>query len=164
MYNQQRSSNATLRRGVRGFNCARQGIQSLRHVCQVGRTVSPTSTPLIRNLLYPRYDPPTLYTPTLTCSIPSTSALNPLPHIFQVASSLSPALPQSLSFRLLNPAESPSSGSFLASDVLVGGGQKDELAEASAVLIAQLGKMRITGQAWEDKVAFLEFYRGKTGK
>jgi hypothetical protein len=47
---------------------------------------------------------------------------------------------------------------------MMGGDYKDALAEACAVLIAQLGKMRMTGQAWEDKSAFLEFYRGKTKK
>ena len=111
-----------------------------------------------------RYDPPTLYAPSLTCSIPSPSAFHPLPHIFKVACSLSPSLYQSLSLRLLTPAESPSSGSFLASDVLTEGGHNDELAAACAALIAQLGKMRITGQGWEDKIAFLEFYQGKTGR
>ncbi|KAF8592602.1 hypothetical protein K439DRAFT_1643672 [Ramaria rubella] len=111
-----------------------------------------------------RYDPPTLYKPTLACSIPSSSIFHPLPHVFQVATSLSPSFSRSLSIRLLNPAESPSSGSFLRSDVLGGGVYKDELAEACAVLISQLGKIRITGQAWEDKVAFLEFYHGKRGK
>ncbi|KAF8489121.1 hypothetical protein JB92DRAFT_2820141 [Gautieria morchelliformis] len=111
-----------------------------------------------------RYDPPTLYTPTLTCSIPSYSAFNPLAHLFHVASSLSLALPQSLSIRLLYPAESPSSGSFLASDILAAGGYKDDLTEACSVLIGQLGKMRITGQAWEDKFAFLEFYRAKANR
>ena len=110
-----------------------------------------------------RYDPPTIYTPTLTCSIPSFSAFNPLAHMFHVASSLSPTLPQSLSIRLLYPAESPSSGSFLASDVL-GGGYKDDLSETCSVLISQLGKMKTTGQAWEDKFAFIEFYRGKNNR
>lgn len=111
-----------------------------------------------------RYDPPTLYTPTLTCSIPSVSVFNPLAHMFHVSASLSLTLPQSLSIRLLYPAESPSSGDFLASEVLAGGGNKDDLTEACAVIIAQLGKMRMTGQAWEDKFAFLEFYRGKANK
>ncbi|KAF8528821.1 hypothetical protein BU17DRAFT_37834 [Hysterangium stoloniferum] len=110
-----------------------------------------------------RYDPPTTYKPTLTRSIPSTS-FNPIPHIFEVASSLSPSLSQSLSIRLLDPTESPSCKSFLASDVLGGVGHLDELSEACSVLISQLGKMRITAQAWEDKKSFLEFYRGKAKK
>lgn len=38
---------------------------------------------------------------------------------------------------------------------------EDQLAEACATLIAQIGKIKRTGMGWEDKAAFLEFYRGK---
>lgn len=38
---------------------------------------------------------------------------------------------------------------------------EDVLSEACAVLIAQIGKMKRTGMGWEDKVAFLDFYRGR---
>lgn len=82
--------------------------------------------------------------------------------MFRVVSSPSPTLPHSLSIRLLYPAESPSSGSFLGSEVLAGGGVRGDLSEACSMLISQLGKMKITGQGWEDKSAFLELYRRKT--
>jgi len=37
----------------------------------------------------------------------------------------------------------------------------DALAEVSATLIAQVGKMKRTGLGWEDKASFLEFYNRK---
>lgn len=37
----------------------------------------------------------------------------------------------------------------------------NELTEACAALIAQLGKMKRVGMGWEDKAAFLELYRQK---
>jgi len=109
-------------------------------------------------LMCVRYDPPTTFSPSLSLSIPSTS-LNPLPHLFTLASSLS--VP-TLSIRMLSPAESPSSGSFLASEFVahLPPGQ-DQLSEACAALIAQIGKMKRMGMGWEDKVNFLDFYRGK---
>jgi len=103
-----------------------------------------------------RYDSPTALTPTLTSSIPTTP-LNPLRHLFSVASSISPP---AMTVRLLAPSDSPSSPLFMASEVITGA-VPDELSEACAVLIAQLGKMKRTGMGWEDKGNFLEFYRGK---
>ncbi|KAJ3999510.1 hypothetical protein F5050DRAFT_1804934 [Lentinula boryana] len=112
-----------------------------------------------------RYDPPTGLSPTVTHSIPSLSSfnekLNPLPHIFTLASSLTtPAL----TIRLLAQADSPSSPTFMVNEILnVGPGvsARDELAEASAVLISQLGKFKRMTMGWEDKVRFLEFYGSK---
>jgi hypothetical protein len=67
-----------------------------------------------------------------------------------------------MSARLLVPSESPSSGAFLASDVLGAGGSGSvTLEEACAVLIAGLGRMKRTGYGWEEKESFLEFYEGK---
>jgi len=37
----------------------------------------------------------------------------------------------------------------------------DALTEASATLIAQVGKVKRTGLGWEDKASFLEFYSRK---
>ncbi|KAI0352858.1 hypothetical protein OH77DRAFT_1484597 [Trametes cingulata] len=102
-----------------------------------------------------RYDPPTTFAPTLSHSIPSTF-LNPLPHVFRLASSLAP-LP--ISIRLLAPSESPSSGSFLLSEFLTGGTYADELAECCAALMAQIGRVKRVGLGWEDKAAFLRLYR-----
>ncbi|KAF8076287.1 hypothetical protein FPV67DRAFT_1407725 [Lyophyllum atratum] len=105
-----------------------------------------------------RCDPPTTMAPTLTLPIPSTS-LNPLPHLFSLAASLS--LP-TISIRLLAPSESPSSQLFIVSEIITDfADNDDQLAEMCATLIAQIGKMKRTGMGWEDKTAFLEFYRGK---
>ena len=105
-----------------------------------------------------RYDPPTSLSPTLTWAIPSTF-LNPLPHIFTVASSIT--LP-AISIRLLAPSDSPSSPLFIVSEIIKDSNPADDqLAEVCATLIAQIGKMKRTGMGWEDKVGFLKFYREK---
>ncbi|KAB5596349.1 acyltransferase-like protein [Ceratobasidium theobromae] len=108
-----------------------------------------------------RYDPPTSMTPSPTHSIPSHSGTlpNPIPHLFTLI--FAPTLTQSLSIRLLAPSDSPSSGSFMASEVILDNGiaPTDEISEACAVLMAQISKLRRVGMGWEDKVAFLDFYR-----
>lgn len=79
--------------------------------------------------------------------------------MFKLTSTL---LPLTLSIRLLAPSESPSSGAFLASEFTTPGSKNDDvLVEACAALIAQIGKMKRVGLGWEDKAAFLEFYKGK---
>ena len=73
--------------------------------------------------------------PTLSHSIPSAT-LNPLSHVFKLASTL---LPLTLSIRLLAPSEAPSSGAFLASEFATPGSKNDDvLSEACAALIAQI--------------------------
>ncbi|KAG8703549.1 hypothetical protein FRC08_002766 [Ceratobasidium sp. 394] len=108
-----------------------------------------------------RYDPPTPSAPTATHSIPSRSTTlpNPVPHLFTLL--FAPTLIQPLSIRLLAPSDSPSSGSFMASEVILDGGvaPTDEISEACAVLMAQIAKIKRVGMGWEDKAAFLEFYR-----
>lgn len=103
------------------------------------------------------YDPPTTFSPTLTQAIPSR--FNPLRHVFTLARSFS--VTQVPIIRLLAPSESPSSAAFLASEVLSSTGG-DQLSEACAVLIGQIGKLKRVSQGWEDKAAFLEFYGMKT--
>ncbi|KAF9568960.1 hypothetical protein CPC08DRAFT_678544 [Agrocybe pediades] len=105
-----------------------------------------------------RYDPPTDLAPTLTLPIP-LGILNPLPHIFTLMTSLSFA---QVTIRLLAPSESPGSQLFVASDVLSDYTGDDMLTEASAALIAHMGKLKRTSLGWEDKSNFLEFYRGKS--
>ena len=72
-----------------------------------------------------------------------------------------------MSIRLLVPSESPSSGTFLASDALAAAGDGSgsvTLEEACAVLIAGLGRMKRIVYGWEEKQSFLEFYEGKEQK
>ncbi|KDQ64853.1 hypothetical protein JAAARDRAFT_202123 [Jaapia argillacea MUCL 33604] len=90
-------------------------------------------------LMCVRYDPPTPLSSTLTHSIPS-STMNPLPHLFQLTTSLAPP---TLSVRLVAPSEP-----------LDQGGVEDA--------IAGIGKMKRIGMGWEDKARFLDFYWGKT--
>nr|GAT54031.1 predicted protein [Mycena chlorophos] len=103
-----------------------------------------------------RYDPPTHFSATLAHTVPT--ALNPLPHIWSVATSLAP---QTVSIRLLAPSESPSSQIFVTSEFLSGPAIPDPLAEVCAALIAQIGKMKRTGMGWEDKSMFLDFFHSK---
>lgn len=124
------------------ITCVRSAIHVILLRCQL--------------LIVPRYDPPTSVSPSLSHSIPSFT-LNPLPHIFTVATSL---VPLNISIRLLDPAESPSSGSFLLSDFLTNL-PVDPLSEVCAALVAQTGKLKRVGMGWEDKAAFFEFYRAK---
>jgi hypothetical protein len=49
----------------------------------------------------------------------------------------------------------------MVSEVVLNADGQDILSEACATLIAQIGKMKRTGMGWEDKVAFLDFYRSK---
>lgn len=49
----------------------------------------------------------------------------------------------------------------MANEVITGSAGEDQLAEACATLIAQIGKMKRTGMGWEEKANFLEFYRGQ---
>ena len=102
------------------------------------------------------YDPPTVLSPTLSHSIPS--ALNPLSHMFALASTLGPL---TMSIRLLPPAESPGSPLFMASEVVSGDVGEDTLSAICASLISQLGKLKKMSLSWEDKVSFLGLYRKK---
>ncbi|KAE9410374.1 hypothetical protein BT96DRAFT_952998 [Gymnopus androsaceus JB14] len=106
-----------------------------------------------------RYDPPTGIFAHNNTLYPSSS-LNPLPHVFTLASSL--AIP-ALTIRLLTQSESPSSPAFIVSEV-IGPSSRGELAEASAVLISQLGKFKRMTMGWEDKARFLDFYGSKRRK
>ena len=93
----------------------------------------------------------------MTRSIPSTP-FNPIAHLFTITTSIS--LP-TISIRLLASSDSPSSQLFIASEVITEFAGEDQLTEACAALTAQMGKMKRTGMGWEDKVSFLDFYRGK---
>ncbi|KAF7433159.1 hypothetical protein PC9H_005108 [Pleurotus ostreatus] len=103
-----------------------------------------------------RYDPPTDFTPTLSCPIPSS--FNPLGHLFALTTSLTPL---SISIRLLEPADSISSQLFMVSEVVPDAANEDVFVSSCAALIAQLGKMKRTGLGWEDKASFFEFYRAR---
>jgi hypothetical protein len=61
---------------------------------------------------------------------------------------------------LLPSSESPSLGVFLSGDIVAAGGM-DFLTEACAMLMSQVGKLKRTGQGWEEKTSFLSFYDSK---
>jgi hypothetical protein len=104
-----------------------------------------------------RYDPPTPLAPSPTQPVPG-DALGPLTHAFTLACGLRPAR---MAVRRLPLSEGPSTGTFLASDVLGPGGTAPSVAEACATLIAAIGRLKRVAAGWEDKVAFLEFYGAK---
>lgn len=67
--------------------------------------------------------------------------------------------------RLLDPSESPTSGSYVAdaSAGQRGAAGEDALAEAVGGLISALSRLKRTGLGWEDKELFLEMYSGSSG-
>lgn len=128
--------------------------KAIKYVSCVYGMYSPRLMLLASDYSSPRYDPPTVLSPTMTRSIPSTS-FNPIAHLFTITTSIS--LP-AISIRLLAPSDSPSNQLFVASEVITEFAGEDQLTEACAVLIAQIGKMKRTGMGWEDKASFLDFY------
>lgn len=103
----------------------------------------------------------------------STSATAPLPlsrnsHILSLLSTTSPIQSRSLHIRTLHPSHSPSSPSFLPSEILSatpggfdGMGKEGGGAwrEAIAVTLAELGRVRrVRGMGWVEKAAFLDYY------
>ncbi|EPT02744.1 hypothetical protein FOMPIDRAFT_1059030 [Fomitopsis schrenkii] len=137
--------------------CTTSNGRGLLRFAELFKGVSVPVTKFKVYVMCVRYDPPTALSPTMSHSIPS-STLNPIPQLFSLTTSL---VPFTMSIRLLSPAESPSSGSFLASELLADGKYDDVLTETCASLIAQIGKMKRVGFGWEDKAAFLEFYNSK---
>lgn len=136
--------------------CTTSNGRGLLRFAELFRDVSVPLTKFKVFIMCVRYDPPTTFCPTLAHPIPY-SALNPLPHIFSLTTSLAP---YTLSIRLLSLADAPSSGAFVTSE-FTAGQNSDILTEACASLIAQIGKVKRVGFGWEDKAAFLEFYRSK---
>lgn len=67
--------------------------------------------------------------------------------------------------RLLDPSESPTSGSYQADATAGtrGAGGEDALVEAVGGLISSLSRLKRTGLGWEDKEVFLEMYSGSGG-
>jgi len=109
-----------------------------------------------------RCDPPTPLSPSLTLSIPSFDSPIPglISHLFRISTFLAP---RSISIRLLPPSESPSSATFMVSEVI--GGINAALADhkilrdSCEILIAGMGKMKRTQLTWEDKGALLEIMK-----
>ena len=164
MYHEQRKGPAQVCRHLRRYRNPSSSVPTFRNVCEVRLIQYYTSIRQRADRLAAlRYDPPTPGAPTLTHSIPAGVPFvfpNPLPHIFRLLAA--PALSRSMSVRLLAPSDSPSCGSFIASDFFVPGA-KDQLGEACSQLILQLGKLnRTTVLGWEEKESFLTFYQSKT--
>ncbi|GHJ86973.1 hypothetical protein NliqN6_3375 [Naganishia liquefaciens] len=117
-------------------------------------------------IMFFKHPPPTVYTPTSTHTVP-TPRFNPFPHMFttQCAS----LLPRNLTCRILHPSNSPSSGSFLPSETLnlnsLTGNDTHEnvLGGCCGVLMCQLGRFKHVGLGWEDKEAFLKFFKSRKG-
>lgn len=103
-----------------------------------------------------RHDPPTVYAPTLTRpdATPGPAFLNPISHIFEITSSV---VPLTVAICLLPPSESPGSQLFLVNEYIKGDFEEDQLAEASAGLISQIGRLKRTGMGWEDKASFFHY-------
>ena len=85
---------------------------------------------------------------------------SPISHLFRISTALAP---QSISIRLLPPAESPSSATFMASEVIGGTNaalaDHEMLRDCCEILIAGMGKAKRTQLTWEDKCALLEIMK-----
>ncbi|KAH7105569.1 hypothetical protein BKA62DRAFT_394938 [Auriculariales sp. MPI-PUGE-AT-0066] len=103
-----------------------------------------------------RYESPTTFQPSLSHSIPTPA--NPLSTVFRATATIAPASP---SIRLLSARDGPSSETFDATEVI--GQSPYSLAEICGTLAATTGKLKRTGQGWQEKVAFLQFH-AKAGK
>ncbi|TDL29401.1 hypothetical protein BD410DRAFT_758222 [Rickenella mellea] len=120
------------------------------------------TVPVVRYKLFlmcVRIDPPTKWSPSIAIPIPSGGVINPLLHLFKLSSSFAP---HTLVIRLLAQSESPSTGTFVVSDVIKDTLTTDDvLSEVCATLISNAGRMKRLGLRWEDKAKFLEFYATK---
>jgi len=103
-----------------------------------------------------RCDPPTPFRPSAASSIPSR--LNPIGHCFTLCTALS--LSPFLFIRLLAPSSGPSSGDLLTSEI-IHQPTMDEVSEACALFISQMGRFKRVQQGWESKAKLLELYRAK---
>lgn len=80
--------------------------------------------------------------------------MNILTHVFAITSSI---IPLTVSIRLLLPSESPGPQLFPASNGVKESFEEDQLAESSASLISQIGRLKRTGMGWEDKASFVHY-------
>ncbi|OCF74403.1 hypothetical protein I204_04775 [Kwoniella mangroviensis CBS 8886] len=116
---------------------------------------------------YFRHSPPTAFASSTTCPIPT-----PLNHLlFSLLYTPTPIPSRSLHVRTLHPSASPSSPSFLPSEILhnapggLDSAAKDPKAvwrEAIGVVLAETGRIRRTkGMGWVEKASFLDYSGNK---
>lgn len=108
-----------------------------------------------------RHAPPTPLSAPSTSPLPLT-ALSTFNHLSQLP------IPKSLHIRTLHPSHSPSSPSFLPSEILsntpggfegVGKNGEGAWREGVAVTLAELGRVRrVRGMGWVEKSGFLGYY------
>ncbi|EIW70325.1 hypothetical protein TREMEDRAFT_67999 [Tremella mesenterica DSM 1558] len=118
-------------------------------------------------IIYLRHSSPTPFAPSATCPLPQ-----PFRHLFGSLLFTPTPMPQrSLGVRMLHPSASPSSPSFLPSEILAdhpggleGLGKNGEgvWREAVSVVLAETGKVRrVKGMGWVEKEGFLEYWNTK---
>ncbi|KAL9935002.1 hypothetical protein V8E36_006078 [Tilletia maclaganii] len=106
-----------------------------------------------------KHGPPTPAGPTsAVLSVPSHH-LSPLPHILALCFSLS--FQREFQVRLLHPAESPTSATFIGDAGAAALAREDPIADACLTIIASLSRLRRTDLGWEDKETFMQIYRRK---
>ena len=109
-----------------------------------------------------RVDAPTQFSPTSSCSVPCRlSIFNPLPRMFRLSSSL---LPHNFTIRLLAPSDGSSilNGFAGSQPDRSPGASADNVTEAYATMVGEVGRIKRVGFGWEDKEDFLNLYRAKT--
>ncbi|KLO11236.1 hypothetical protein SCHPADRAFT_831421 [Schizopora paradoxa] len=138
--------------------CTTSNGRGILRFGNVFKGISASSLKFTVFIMCARIDPPSAFAPTLSLSIPS-AFLNPLSHIFSIASS---PLPRAMSIRLLSPSDSPGSSTFQLNEFANSiGGNSDSLASICATLMGDIGRMKQVGLGWEDKTRFFDFFKSK---
>ncbi|KAE8267858.1 hypothetical protein A4X09_0g4500 [Tilletia walkeri] len=103
-----------------------------------------------------KHGPPTAGSVSAVLSVPSSYA-HPWPHIWRMCCSF--AFQRDLQVRLLHPAESPTSATFIGDAAAAAMAREDPISDACLTIIASLSRLRRTDIGWEDKEAFMQIYR-----
>lgn len=109
-----------------------------------------------------RHTAPTPFAATATCSTPT-----PLRHFLRFIYTPTPFPSRSMTERTLHPAASPSSPSFLPSEILsntpggvesAGKDGKGAWREACSIVLAETGRIRRVRLGWVEKEGFLAYW------
>lgn len=113
---------------------------------------------------YIKHSAPTPFAASAICPTPT-----PMRHLLSFFWTPGPVPPRSMTVRTLHPSGSPSSPSFLPSEILAntpggldsaGKDGKGAWREACATVLAETGRVkRVRGMGWEEKKGFLEYWK-----
>ncbi|KAK0544511.1 hypothetical protein OC846_006050 [Tilletia horrida] len=103
-----------------------------------------------------KHGPPTAGSVSSVVSV-SSSFASPWPHVWSVCCSLT--FNRDFQIRLLHPAESPTSASFIGDAAAAAMAREDPVSDACLTIISSLSRLRRTEIGWEDKESFMQIYK-----